>query len=93
MWPPKTTTTTTTTKKPTTTKPVIEAVEGELTGKKCSDGHRYTPNKNDCSRYYRCVISKWSPKQCAGGLMFDTTTKRCNWANIVNCGKRRGKIG
>ena len=94
-WPPKTTTT----RKPTTTQEELPTedsngmgMEGDLQGKPCTSRERYPPNTKDCSKYYRCVNSKWVSNQCAGGLMFDTTTTRCNWANIVNCGDRKGKI-
>ena len=79
----------TTTRRPSGNKPVL----GQLTGKACDrTNQKYTKNKENCSSYYRCVRKRWTPKKCAPGLLFDTSTGRCNWGNIVNCGNRKSNI-
>ena len=44
--------------------------------------------KDDCSGYYRCLPSPWSPQSfnCPGGTLWDVTINKCNHANQVSCG-------
>ena len=97
----KTTTKRTTTRKPTTTEqsfelePIVAETDEEevddLNGTKCNVGERVGDDQ-DCSKYYRCVHEKYVKTTCSVGLMFDTSTFRCNWANIVHCGRRKGNM-
>ena len=79
---------------PTTTEKTfeLELIEADydLTGTACDAGDSSVPDDQDCSNYYRCVHEEWSKKTCAVGLMFDSSTNRCNWANIVDCEGRHG---
>ncbi|CRK89953.1 CLUMA_CG003681, isoform A [Clunio marinus] len=50
-----------------------------------SSGSGNIPYKNDCSRYYECVLGIRNPRTCSDGEIFDVVTGRCDDPDISLC--------
>ncbi|XP_076325216.1 uncharacterized protein LOC143233152 [Tachypleus tridentatus] len=45
------------------------------------------PDKNDCTKFYRCEFGKSFHGQCSTGLVFDPIQENCVYANDGDCGR------
>ncbi|XP_022257598.1 uncharacterized protein LOC106473456 [Limulus polyphemus] len=46
----------------------------------------FIPDKNDCTKFYRCEFGKSYHGQCSSGLVFDEAQQTCIHAKDGNCG-------
>ena len=79
-----------TTKRPV--KPPVKPPAGSgglKAGAPCEVIGKTFPHKN-CQKYYRCVNKKLLVQKCTVGLAWNNKSGRCDWANLITCGKRTG---
>ena len=43
------------------------------------------PNPSNCSTFFACSGNRTYVMHCNDGLLFDQTSKRCEWASAAKC--------
>ncbi len=70
----------------------ISSCLGFLKNNVCTNGDGLYPNLSDgCKSFYQCAFTGTINQQitkisCTNGLLFDISSKTCNWASAVTCG-------
>ena len=54
--------------------------------KDCNTSLDRTPvSSSGCKQFYLCALNRLNIVSCPTGLLFDKTTRKCNYANQVIC--------